>query len=60
MIVDNISFADFKRAGKNVEGFYFLYRYGDFLHCTFYPALLPCAVREINAGACEKRPDFIT
>ena len=52
-----IFFADFKRAGHNVEGFYFLYRYGVF---TLYFLSRSFVVRERNAGECEKRPDSIT
>ena len=50
-----IFFADFKRAGYNVEGFYFLYRYSDFF--TLYYLYRSFAV---HAGDCEKRPDSIT
>ena len=56
MIVD-IFFSDFKRAGQKVEGFYILYRYGDF---TLYFLSRSFAVCERNAGHCEKRPDCIT
>jgi hypothetical protein len=52
-----ISLADGKRAGQKVEGFYILYRYGDF---TMYFSSRSFAVRESNAGDCEKRRDCIT
>ncbi len=42
---------------KMYRGFYFLYRYGDF---TLYFLSRCFAVRERNAGHCEKRPDCIT
>jgi hypothetical protein len=47
----------FLRAGQKVEGFYILYRYGDF---TMYFLSRSLAVRERNAGDCEKRRDCIT
>jgi hypothetical protein len=52
-----IFFSDFKRAGQKVEGFYILYRYGDF---TMYFLFRCFAVRERNAGDCEKRRVCIT
>jgi hypothetical protein len=52
-----IRFADFKRAGQKVEAFYILYRCGDF---TLYFLSRSFAVRERNAGQCEKRRDCIT
>ncbi len=56
MIVDNI-FLGFQKSGtKSIEGFYILYRYGDF---TLYFLSRSFAVCERNAGHCEKRPDCI-
>jgi hypothetical protein len=46
-----------KEWDKMYRGFYFLYRYGDF---TLYFLSRSFAVRERNAGYCEKRPDSIT
>jgi hypothetical protein len=46
-----------KTAGQKVQGFYILYRYGDF---TMYFLSRSFAVRERNAGDCEKRRDCIT
>jgi hypothetical protein len=45
MFVENI----FLGTEQKVEGFYILYRYGDFtiLRCTFCPALLP-SEREVR------------
>jgi hypothetical protein len=51
MIVDNI-FRGFQKSGIKLQGFYFLYRYGDF-SLYFYPALWPSAreMREIVKAA---------
>ena len=46
-----------KERDKMYRGFYFLYRYGDF---TLYFLSRSFAVRERNAGHCEKQPDSIT
>ncbi len=46
-----------ERAGQKVEGFYILYRYGDF-KLYFLSRSFP--VCERNAGHSEKRPDCIT
>ncbi len=51
-----IFFADFKRAGQKVEGFYILYRYGD---CTMYFLSRSFAVHERNEGHCEKQRDNV-
>ncbi len=46
-----------KRAGQKVEGFYILYRYGDF---TMHFLSRSFAVRERNARDYEKGRDCIT
>jgi hypothetical protein len=56
MILDNI-FLGFQKSGTKVEGFYILYRCGDF---TMHFLSGSFAVREINAGYCEKLRDCIT